>query len=172
MCLFFIAPVAAQDSNSLVINCPYDSLSVGNVKAVGIVKTGELTISVDFQNKYSKKSKVHFALGGYSDLGIENDKGSKYKIHTSERLIGTKDINKGYGKISSVFFGDKKMGSFTYVEQELPTSDTKTLTVKLSGFDKSSKKILDFHVRCILFLNYMHVGDKFVQLKNIPIEWK
>ncbi len=172
LCLSFIAPATAQDENSLTVSSPYDSLSVSNVKAVGMAKTGEVTISVDIENKYAKQAKVHFSLGGYSDLGIEDDKGNKYKIHTSERLIGTQDINKGYKKISSVFFGEKKMGSFTYVEQELGTGDTKTFTIKLAQFNKSSKKITDLHVRCILFLNYMHVGDKMIKINEVPIEWK
>lgn len=170
--LSFIIPATAQDDNHLIVSLPYDSLSASNIKAVGAAKTGELTVSVDIENRYAKQAKIHFSLGGYNDLGVEDDKGNKYKIHTRSTPMGREEGNKGYGKISSVFFGDKKMGSFTYVEQEIGTGDTKTFTIKLAQFNKSSKKIVDLHVRCILFLNYMHVGDKLVQFKNIPIEWK
>ena len=176
MMMAFVLPafnsVFAQDNADMKVTMPFDQLPVSNIKAAGNFKTGSVEISMDFENKYDKTANVSLSLGGFSDLGITTDKGKKYKIYTSENLIGTADINKGYARVSAVQFGDKKFDWVTMVQQDLPQGEKRKLTVRIDKFDKAAKVITDFHIRCILSLNYFHTGDNLYRIENLPIEWK
>jgi hypothetical protein len=163
---FFSFSLRAQGNFDSNVPTPFDSIFVNHISTA--VDTSQvLTISMDFSNSYSKSVKLHFALGGYEGLGIEDDKGRKYKIYTSENLVGTDQINKGYMAISSVQFGDKMFHSFTYVEQDIAAGQSRKLIIKVKKFDRSVQEITDFHIRCILSVNYSQIGDKIFQLHNL-----
>jgi hypothetical protein len=173
--LFFITAVntlVAQDSVKLKVKIPFAFLEVSNVQVTGSRATGKLELTMDFENKHEKLAEVSLSLGGFERMGITSDKGKKYKIYTSENLIGTKDINKGFLQVSAVQFGDKKFDWVTIVQQTISTGEKRRLTVRIDKYDKTSKIIAEFHVRCILALNYVHTGDELYRVENIPIEWK
>ncbi|HWK02773.1 MAG TPA: hypothetical protein VNS58_04040 [Puia sp.] len=163
--------VLAQDSTELKVISPYDSLVLSDIKAIGNLQTGNLELSMQVRTDYHKLTDVYFDLGGFGSMGITDDKGMKYKIPTNDRLIGTAGINKGYMPVSGVQFGKNKMNWVTYVKDTLHTGESKTLTIRLGKVNKTLSYIKEFHIRCILTLNYMWVGDKTYQAKNIKVDW-
>jgi hypothetical protein len=169
----FYSPYAsmAQDSTNLKIANPYDSLLLSDVKAVGNSTNEALKISMKFKNISSKHQTVHLSLGGFEDFGIISMQGKRYKVYTSESLIGTSQINKGYHPISTVQFGNKKLDWVTSIIQELNPGEEQSFTIQIAKFDKADNVIKNVHVRCILTVNYMHAGDNKYIIENIPIEW-
>ena len=133
--------LVAQDDKEVKATIPFTSLPVSNIKATGNLATGKLELTMDFENKYDKTAGVSLSLGGFEDMGITSDKGKKYKVYTSENLIGTKDINKGFFKVSAVQFGDKKFDWVTMVQQTIPTGEKRTLSVRVEKYDTTSKVV-------------------------------
>jgi hypothetical protein len=86
-------------------------------------------------------------------------------------LIGTAGINKSFLPIAGVLFGKNKMNFVTYVKDTLQTGESKTLIIRLGKVNKAVTYLKEFHIRCILTLNYMWVGDKTYQVKNIKVDW-
>lgn len=160
---------SAQTSNELKIVSPFDSLQITEVLANGNIKTGNLEIVITFKNDYSKLAGVYLSLGGFYDFGITDSKGRNYKIHTNVNAVNT---NKGYSNIPFIQFGDHKFDWVTYVKQEISSGDDRKLSVRLSKIDKGTQQITNFHVRCILSLDYGHVGDKMYSVEHIKINWK
>jgi hypothetical protein len=173
-CAFIIAfslAASAQDTTEMKIISPFDSLIISNVKAIGNIETGTIEISMDVRNDYYKMIEAYWSLGGFEDLGITDDKGKKYKIFTSTKLIGTANINNGFKGISGVQFGSKKMDWLTYVKDTLSAGDSKKLIIRVPKVDKTVKSIKELHIRCILSKGYMWAGDKSYQISNIKVDW-
>jgi len=168
---FGAAASMAQDSTNLKITNPYDSLLLSDVKAIGNTTTGTLQITMKFKNISGKHQTVHLGLGSFEDFGITSKQGKRYKVFTSENVIGTIQVNKGFRKISAVQFGNKKLDWVTSVIQELNPGDKRSFSVLIDKFDKTDSMIKDFHIRCILTVNFMHAGDDRYIIENIPIEW-
>jgi len=162
----------AQDKGEMKVTIPFDSLSVDSAKAIGNLKTGTLEIRMTFHNNYAATAGVSLSLGGFTDFGITDEKGIKYKIYTDSHLIGTEDVNKGYLKIPFVQFGDRKYDWVTLIQQDLTHDQQKELVVRISHFNKDNKIIKEFHIRCILALNLEHIGEKLYKVENLPIKWQ
>ena len=161
-----------QDNQLSIDKPPFDSLTVSNIKATGNFQTGALELRIEFVSNYAQLAKVHFSLGGFEGLGIIDCAGRKYKINTNDDLVGTSGINEGFKKIDKVVFGDKKFEYFTYVEQEISATKSKTLVVAINKFDKGCKEIKQFHIRTLLSLAYIPKGDGLYAINNIKIDWK
>lgn len=160
---------AAQTVSKVKTTIPFESLGLAEVKATGNKKSGMVEISMHFKNAYSKMAGVSLALGGFSDFGITDFKGHKYKVHTEENAV---NINKGYLNIPFIEFGDKKFNWVAKVKQEIPAGETRKLTVRIKSTEGGTLVISDLHIRCILSLDYEHIGDKIYKVENIPVEWK
>lgn len=162
---------SAQDTTEMKIVSPFDSLIMSNVTAIGNIEAGSMEISMVVRNDYYKMIDAHWSLGGFEDLGITDDKGKKYKIFTSTKLIGTANINNGFKSISGVQFGSKKMDWLTYVKDTLSAGDSRKLIIRIPKVDKTVKLIKELHIRCILSKGYMWAGDKSYVIKNIKVDW-
>jgi hypothetical protein len=162
---------SAQDTTEMKIISAFDSLIISDVKAIGNIETNSMEISMVVHNDYYKMIDAHWSLGGFEDLGITDDKGKKYKVLTSTKLIGTANINNGFKSISGVQFGSKKMDWLTYVKDTLSAGDSKKLVIRVPKVDKTVKSIKELHIRCILSKGYMWAGDKSYQINNIKVEW-
>ena len=139
------------------------------VMATGNLKPGTVEITMDFKNWYSNIAGVSLGLGGFPDFGITDSKDRKFKLHTDVNTVNT---NKGYGNIPLVEFGDKKFTWVATVNQEIPPTEARKLTIRLNKLDKSIKEIRDFHIRCILSVDYGNVGDQIYSVERIQINWK
>ncbi|MET7000736.1 hypothetical protein [Chitinophaga defluvii] len=170
-CILLVATVftvTAQDAHEIKISSPYPSLPLSDVKASGNQKTGIVEITMSFKNNYSKSAGVSLAIGGFDDLGITDSKGIKYKVFTQKNAVNT---NKGFQNISFVQFGDKKFNWVATVKQEMSAGESRTLTLRMKS-ENGVKSIGNFHIRCILSLDYEHIGDKMYLIENIPVVWK
>jgi len=127
----FCPSVSAQDTTEMKIISTFDSLIISNVKAIGNIETGSMEISMVVRNDYYKMIDAYWSLGAFEDLGITDDKGKKYKIFTSTKLIGTANINNGFKSISGVQFGNKKMDWLTYVKDTVSAGDSKKLIIRV-----------------------------------------
>lgn len=162
----------AQDSTVPKITIPFDSLVVKDFKLTGNVLKGGVTISMRYENQYSKIVNVHFKLGGFENFGLTDDKGNKYKIYSRESLIGPANINKGYYSITSVVFGSSKLDYYTaVVEQVLKPGESKMLTIQIGKVNRNVNYIRDFHINCSLMLDYMFKGEKTYNIENLRILW-
>lgn len=159
----------AQTSNELKVIVPFDSLQVDHIAAVGNIKTGVVEITMDFKNNYSKIARVSLGLGGFHDFGITDSKGRNFKLHTDVNTVNT---NKGYNNIPFIQFGDKKFNWIATVAQDVPSTESRKLTVRINKVENSTMEISDFHIRCILSVDYGNVGDKMYLVENIKINWK
>jgi hypothetical protein len=162
----------AQSDSSARVNKPFDSLTISNVEATGKASAHTLVITMQVTNSYSKVARVHFSLGGFEGLGITDNKGSKYKIHTYDGLTGTEGINKGYLKIGGVEFADVTFHSFTYVEKDLAPGQSAALKITIPKFAKDISVLPDVHIRCILSVNYLRKGDDLFQVNNLNVKWE
>jgi len=171
-CCIAVNNCSAQGKGEMKVIIPFDSLTVDSIKARGNLKTGTLEIRMTFHNNYAATAGVSLSLGGFTDFGITDEKGKKYKIYTDSHLIGTEDVNKGYLKIPFVQFGDKKYDWVTMIQQDVSHGQEKVLIVRINHFNKDNKLIKEFHIRCILALNLEHVGEELYRIENIPIEWE
>ncbi|MFX1707258.1 hypothetical protein PV783_25035 [Chitinophaga sp. CC14] len=161
-------PASAQSISELKITAPFDSLGLTAVTASGNVKTGTIEVSMIFKNNYSKMAGVSLSLGGFPDFGITDAKGRKYKLHTDGNAVNT---NKGYQDIPFIQFGDKKFTWVATVAQQIPPTETRKLIVRINKLDRSTGAITDFHIRCILSLDYGHIGDKVYKIENLKVDW-
>lgn len=151
----------AQGRDSMNVTIAFDSLAVDSIKATRDLKTGALEIRITFHNGYAASADISLSLGGFTDFGFTDEKGKKYKVYTNSHLIGTHDINKGYLNIPYIQFGDKKFYWVTMIQQQnVSQGQMRQLTVHVNHFNKGIKEIKEFHVQCILALNYAHVGDE------------
>ena len=141
------------------------------VKATGNLRAGSVEITMDFMNNYDKSAVLSLDFGGFEYFGLTDQKGGKYKVYIKSSPFDSKDVNKGYSKISSVQFGDENMDHFTFIEQKFSSSERKSLTLRIDKFDKSVHRITEFHVRAILFRG-MWQGDKLYRIEDLEIEWK
>jgi hypothetical protein len=163
--------IHAQNSSKAKLTAPYDSLTVTDVKAKANKVTGSLELTVKITNISHKHNNVHLVLGSFDDFGIISMNGSRYKVFTSENVISTGPVNKGYYPISTVQFGTKKLNWVTSVVQELNSGEERLFSISIGKFDKKANIIKNLHFRCILTVNYMHAGDNKYVIENIPIEW-
>jgi hypothetical protein len=165
------SPCRAQDSSNLTITNPYDSLKINEVKATGNSSSSTLHITMIFKNISKKRQTLHLDLGGFDDFGITTMNNKRYKVFTSENTIDNNQPNKGFKNISKIQFGNKKLDWVTIVKQELNPGEERLFSIWLDKFEKSDLIIKNIHVRCILSINSMHVGDKKIAIQNIPINW-
>jgi hypothetical protein len=161
----------AQDSANFKIINPYDSLLIDEVKASGNLSSSTLQITMIFKNISKKRQTLHLDLGGFDDFGITTMSNKRYKVFTTENVIDANQPNKGFKNISKIQFGNKKFDWVTIVKQELNPGEERLLSIWLERFEKTDHIIKDIHVRCILSINSMHVGDKKISIENIPIIW-
>ena len=100
------------------VNAPFDSLIIINPRATGDRASGQLTITMDIENRFPSKVRAHLRLGNYDDLGIMDMQGRKYKIHTMETAPGNPEANKGFMRIDSVAFGGTTFRDFVMIDRE------------------------------------------------------
>jgi hypothetical protein len=161
----------AQNPSNITILNPYDSLTVNDIKAIGNSRSSALNITMIFKNISSKRQTVNLDLGGFDDFGITTMNNKRYKVFTSENVIDNNQPNKGYKNISKIQFGNKKLDWVTIVKQELNPGEERLFSIWLDKFENSDLAIKNIHIRCILSINSMHVGDKKIAIENIPINW-
>ncbi|MGF6928579.1 hypothetical protein QFZ48_004079 [Chitinophaga sp. W2I13] len=169
ICALTVLKCSAQEISKPEIIAPFDSLRLSDVHASGNIKTGTVEIIMNFKNDYSQVARVYLALGGFEDFGITDSKGRKYKLHTDVNAVNT---NKGYINIPFIQFGDKKFSWVAHVIQEIPYTEMRKLTIRINKLDKGTQLLTNFHIRCILSLDYGNVGDKMYSVENIRINWK
>lgn len=166
------APVYSQREAGPKITIPFDSLVLREITSSGNPATGNLTVKMLFDNRYPGKATVHLKLGAFDDFGMVDDRGTKYKLFTSENLRGTAGINKGYQKVAAVEFGGKKSSSFMYAQQLIPAGEGKTLVIRLSGVNKGITKIASLHFRCRLMVDGKPMGEKMYQVEDVSVNWR
>ncbi|PUZ28621.1 hypothetical protein DCC81_03820 [Chitinophaga parva] len=149
-----------------------DSIQISNVQATGDPLTGQVKVTMDFTNHYSRPVRVHLVLGGFDGLGLTDNKGGKYKIHTTDQLAGTADINKGFNNITSVQFGDKRYKWLTFVEQQLTPGASRQLSIGIPKVSPSVTEFNEINTRRQVSINYAMVADHVVKLPAVPIQWK
>ncbi|NLU94836.1 hypothetical protein [Chitinophaga sp. Ak27] len=162
-------PCAAQGSVELQIISPFKEITLTDVKATGNKKNGMVEVSMNFKNESSQSAGVSLSLGGFPDFGITDSKGHKYKLFTDVNAVNS---NKGYQNIPFIQFGDKKFDWVALVKQEFPSGEMRKLSVRFKSTEAASPALTDFHIRCILSLDYANVGDKLYELKNLKVDWK
>ena len=175
-CLFFL-PVSAQDSTAVKdtsIVIPFPALPVNNIKAVGNKKTGELVISMDFENKWPKIADASLDFGGWSDFGFTTDKGHKYAVPLYYDRLTQDNPNLKYKPVKDIQYGAKKMTIAPILPADLEPKEKITLTIRVPNFDKAVKIIREFHVLC----HYVKRGvggtggDGLYKIRNLAVEWK
>lgn len=148
-----------------------DSIQISNAHATGESATGQVELSLTFTNHYSNTATVHLVLGGFDGLGLVDDKGTKYKIHTTDQLANTADINKGYVNIAFVQFGDKQYKWLTFVEQKIPPGDSRQLVVRISKVATTVSQFSKIITRRQVSINYAFKADRTSTLADVPIVW-
>lgn len=149
-----------------------DSIQISNIQAEGDLATGQVQITMDFTNNYHQEALVFLVLGGFDGLGLVDNKGNKYKIHTTEQLINTADINKGFINIASVRFGDKTFKSLTFVDQKIPTGESRQLTIRIPKVATSVTEFNELYSHRQVSINYGMVADNIIKLQDIKIHWQ
>jgi hypothetical protein len=162
----------AQDSTQLQVISPFDSVSLSDVKAIGNLETGSVQITMQVLNKYHKVAIINIGGAAFDDLGLTDDRGTRYKYFSYSGPPGlTQGHNKGFSQITDMALGKSKVQMFIYVQDTLHVDQSETLKFRLVKVDKSVKTIKEAHLLCTLTLDYMSAGQKQFYIKNIPVEW-
>jgi len=173
--VFLLMPglsVHAQDSTQLQIISPFDSIGLSDVKAMGNLETGSIQLTMQVTNKYHKMAIINIGGSAFDDLGLTDDKGTKYKYFSYSGPPGlTVGHNKGYSQMTDMVLGKSKVQMFIYVQDTFHVDQSATLKFRLVKVDKSVKTIKEAHLLCTLTLDYMAAGQKQFFIKNIPVEW-
>ena len=156
----------AQDS--LKIINPFPLFPITSINAI-VDSSQNLTVNVKFENRNNKPLKAYFRLGGYDNFGLTDISGKKYKLHTSSKLIGTKNINEGYTNIDAIIFGTKKQDYFTYVQDTIKSGTSKNLSFTINKFDKQINFIEEIHIKCKPSIDFSSQSEKIYIVNNIPI---
>ncbi len=172
-----LLPASAQDSTivkdtSVVI--PFPDLPVSNIKAVGNKKTGELVISMGFENKWPKIAEAWMDFGGWSDFGFTTDKGHKYTVPLHYDRLTQDNPNLNYKPVTDIQYGAKKMTIAPVLPADLEPKEKITLTIRVPNYDKTSKIIQEFHLLCHYTKRGVGGtgGDGKYKIRNLVIDWK
>jgi len=163
--------VFCQDSAIPKVTGAFDSIEVKEIKATGNLTSGTVTITMQVHNRYATSALVHFQLGGEENFSIVDDKGTKYKIFTSENLLRAAGINKGFHNIASLHFGGQRSSSFMYARQELGPDESKLLSIQIDKVDKTVHTIKAFRIRCRRATGIKMDDETVYQIENIPVNW-
>jgi len=151
---------------------PADSIEITHSQATGDTGSGQVQVSLTFKNNYAQPALVHLVLGGFDGLGLEDDQGKKYKIHTTEQLAGTESINKGFINIAFVQFGDKQYKWLTYVEQKIPAGQARELLIRIPKVNKSTHAFTRIISRRQVTINHALKADQVYTINNVAITWQ
>ncbi|WP_276481016.1 hypothetical protein [Paraflavitalea pollutisoli] len=152
---------------------PIKDLPIASVKATGDRKTGNLTVSIEFENKWSNTVDVSLSVGGWDNFGFTSDKGAKYKVHTYYNKMTDENPNSGYKQVTTIKFGEKEMTMATVLPQSFSAGENKIFVVKVTNFEKLGKSISQLHLVCSHYYQYgggINSSGEY-KLKNIPIVW-
>jgi hypothetical protein len=170
--LFICCNCHAQDSTAApTFTSPYDSITIIGIQAVGHSATGIVEITLHLRNNYHGTAQLGFGSGIYSDFGLVDDQGGRYRLFHSERLESSGQTNQGYSAISSLQFGKNKLGMVNRVQDTLSTGAERALILTLGKGKPRPRLIQEAHLLSTLQLNYLLQGQKQFHLKNIPIKW-
>ena len=164
--------IAQEESNRPQVTNPFDSLTINDIRAIGNPATGSVQVTMQVHSDNHKLAKLDFGGGTFGDFGVTDDKGIQYKYSSSEGPGGINaGVNKGYGRIADLLFGQSKVGMLISVQDTLYPGVSKSLAFRLNKVDKSTRLIRETHILSTLMLSGMFAGQKAWTIKNIPIEW-
>ncbi|WP_276484744.1 hypothetical protein [Paraflavitalea pollutisoli] len=172
-----LSAATAQDSTSVKdtsVVVPFKDLPVRNINAIGNKKTGLLTISMEFVNNWKDMVEATIRCTEWADFGITTDKDQKYKVPTSSSTYDQEKENKGYKPVMDIQYGTVKLERVPILMQYLKSGVVSPLTIRIPGYDKTSKVIKEIHIR----FSYSQFGaggfwsEGVYQINQLAIDWK